>query len=30
MTATTHGGKAPYSLTAPLAPELLDVLDRLA
>ena len=24
------GGKAPYALTAPLAPELLDVLDRLA
>ena len=25
-----EGGKAPYALTAPLAPELLDVLDRLA
>lgn len=24
------GGKAPYQLTAPLAPELLDVLDRLS
>jgi 23S rRNA pseudouridine955/2504/2580 synthase len=24
------GGKAPYQLNAPLAPELLDVLDRLA
>jgi 23S rRNA pseudouridine955/2504/2580 synthase len=24
------GGKAPYLLNAPLAPELLDVLDRLA
>ena len=25
-----EGGKAPYALTAPLVPELLDVLDRLA
>ena len=25
-----EGGKAPYQLTAPLAPDLLDVLDRLA
>ena len=24
------GGKAPYLLNAPLAPELMDVLDRLA
>ena len=24
------GGKAPYLLNAPLAPELIDVLDRLA
>jgi 23S rRNA pseudouridine955/2504/2580 synthase len=24
------GGKAPYRLSAPLAPELMDVLDRLA